>query len=57
MQAYKVVVVFTREFHAQLIGIAVTTTEADEAIASSDFSKSWVFPSKKGANQGDSGQF
>ena len=29
------------------IAVVVPTTEAEEAIASSDFSKSWVFPPKK----------
>ena len=37
--------------------IAVATTEADEAIASSDFLKIMGISPPKGANQGDSGQF
>ena len=37
--------------------IAVATTEADEAIASSDFLKIIGISPQKGANQGDSGRF
>ena len=37
--------------------IAVATTEADEAIASSDLLKIMGISTLKGANRGDSGQF
>ena len=37
--------------------IAVVTTEADKAIASSDFLKIKGISNEKGANRGDSGQF
>ena len=45
------------EFKPWYNGIAVATTEADEAIASSDFLKIMGISSPKGANRGDSGQF
>ena len=45
--------------HEQILYVimAVATTEADEAIASSDFLNIMAMSLPNGANQGDSGQF
>ena len=40
-----------------IVNIAVATTEADEAIASSDFLRIMGISPKKEANRGDFGQF